>query len=204
MATQMSKKQKFVADGVFFAELNEVLTKELAEDGYSGVEVRVMPMRTKIIIRATRTQNVLGEKGRRIRELTSVAQKHFKFPENSVELYAEKAEPLRYKLLGGLAIRRKLCFLVREKKKGCMGIFSDFSLNTTGSMNSEDNAFVSVDGELGAFIDVGEAKKHRDISNTERVISEGFQSTKVVNMIMHVPQVWLDSKIDELKLVIQQ
>jgi len=45
---------------VFFAELNEVLTRELAEDGYSGVEVRVTPMRTEIIIRATRTQNVLG------------------------------------------------------------------------------------------------------------------------------------------------
>lgn len=51
---------QFVADGVFFAELNEVLTRELAEDGYSGVEVRVTPMRTEIIIRATRTQNVLG------------------------------------------------------------------------------------------------------------------------------------------------
>ena len=133
---------QFVADGVFFAELNEVLTRELAEDGYSGVEVRVTPMRTEIIIRATRTQAVLGkwdsrtsvtlvqskisllvviwcvgEKGRRIRELTSVVQKRFKFPENSVELYAEKvnnrglcaiaqAESLRYKLLGGLAVRR--------------------------------------------------------------------------------------------------
>lgn len=45
---------------MFYAELNEVLTRELAEDGYSGVEVRVTPMRTEIIIRATRTQNVLG------------------------------------------------------------------------------------------------------------------------------------------------
>jgi len=36
------------------------LTRELAEDGYSGVEVRVTPMRTEIIIRATRTQAVLG------------------------------------------------------------------------------------------------------------------------------------------------
>ena len=58
-----------------------------------------------------------GEKGRRIRELTSVVQKRFNFPDNSVELYAEKvnnrglcaiaqAESLRYKLLGGLAVRR--------------------------------------------------------------------------------------------------
>jgi hypothetical protein len=52
---------QFVADGVFYAELNELLTRELAEHGYSGVEVRVTPLRTEIIIRATRTQNVLGE-----------------------------------------------------------------------------------------------------------------------------------------------
>lgn len=31
---------QFVADGVFYAELNELLTRELAADGYSGVEVR--------------------------------------------------------------------------------------------------------------------------------------------------------------------
>jgi small subunit ribosomal protein S3e len=105
-----------------------MLTRELAEDGYSGVEVRVTPMRTEIIIRATRTQNVLGEKGRRIRELTSVVQKRFNFPENGVELYAEKvvnrglcaiaqAESLRYKLLGGLAVRRynHLVLLVASK-----------------------------------------------------------------------------------------
>lgn len=59
----------------------------------------------------------MGEKGRRIRELTALVQKRFKFPENSLELYAEKVqyrglsaiaqcESLRYKLLGGLAVRR--------------------------------------------------------------------------------------------------
>ena len=47
----------------------------------------------------------------------AVVQKRFEFPENSVELYAEKvatrglcaiaqAESLRYKLIGGLAVRR--------------------------------------------------------------------------------------------------
>lgn len=66
----------------------------------------------------------VGEKGRRIRELTSVVQKRFNFPEGSVELYAEKvnnrglcataqAESLRYKLLGGLAVRRYYIFMDR-------------------------------------------------------------------------------------------
>merc|ERR1739838_1079349 len=95
MPVQISKKRKFVQDGVFKAELNEFLTRELAEDGYSGVEVRVTPSRTEIIILATRTQNVLGEKGQRIRELTSVVQKRFNYPES-----------LRHKLIGGLAVRR--------------------------------------------------------------------------------------------------
>merc|ERR1712098_894544 len=39
----ISKRRKFVADGVFFAELNEFFQRELAEEGYSGVEVRVTP-----------------------------------------------------------------------------------------------------------------------------------------------------------------
>jgi ribosomal protein S3 len=60
LTSHLLGRSQFVADGVFFAELNEMLTRELAEDGYSGVEVRVTPMRTEIIIRATRTQNVLG------------------------------------------------------------------------------------------------------------------------------------------------
>merc|ERR1711904_473536 len=125
MASQnVSKKRKFVADGVFNAELNELLIRELAEDGYSGVEIRQTPARHEIIIRATRTQNVLGEKGRRIRELTAVVQKRFNFPPGSVELYAEKVlnrglcavaqcESLRYKLLGGLAVRRACYGVVR-------------------------------------------------------------------------------------------
>merc|ERR1711936_860664 len=139
MAAQVSKKRKFVADGVFKAELNEFLTRELAEDGYSGVEVRVTPTRTEIIILATRTQNVLGEKGRRIRELTSVVQKRFGFPEGTVELYAEKVatrglcaiaqcESLRYKLIGGLAVRRAcygvLRFIMESGAKGCEVVIS--------------------------------------------------------------------------------
>ena len=67
----ISKRRKFVADGVFYAELNEFFQRELAEEGYSGVEVRVTPTVTDIIIRATHTQEVLGEQGRRIREVSA-------------------------------------------------------------------------------------------------------------------------------------
>jgi len=138
-AGQITKKRKFVQDGIFKAELNNFLMKELAEDGYSGVEVRKTPTRTEVIIMATRTQNVLGEKGRRIRELTSVIQKRFGYPEGAVELYAEKVanrglcavaqcESLRYKLVGGLAVRRAcygvLRFIMESQAKGCEVVVS--------------------------------------------------------------------------------
>jgi len=133
-ATNISKKRKFIREGVFHAELNEFFTRELAEDGYSGLEVRVTPQRTEIIIMATKTQQVLGEKGRRIRELTSVIQKRFGYPENSIELFAQKvvsrglcaiaqAESLRYKLMGGLPVRRAcygvLRYIMESGAQGC-------------------------------------------------------------------------------------
>ena len=75
---------------MFKAELNEFLTRELSEDGYSGVKVRVTPSRTEIVIMAAKTQQVLGEKGRRIRELTAMVQKRFNIDAGRIELYAEK------------------------------------------------------------------------------------------------------------------
>jgi len=135
--SKMSTKRKFVADGCFYSELNELLTRELAADGYAGVEVRTTPMKTSIIIRATRTQNVLGEKGQRIRELTSVVQKRFDFDDDAVELFAERvanrglcaqaqAESLKFKLLGGLAVRRAcygvVRFVMEASAKGCQVI----------------------------------------------------------------------------------
>merc|ERR1712086_400500 len=170
MASQnVSKKRKFVADGVFFAELSELLTRELAEDGYSGVEVRVTPMKTEIIIRATRTQSVLGEKGRRIRELTSVVQKRFSFREGCVELYAEKvanrglcavaqAESLRYKLLGAVPVRRAcygvLRFIMEQGAKGCEVIVSGkLRAQRAKAMKFKDGYMISSGGPVKEYID---------------------------------------------------
>ena len=59
MAQPVSKKRKFIADGVFYAELSELFAREFAEDGFAGIEVRVTNVKTEIIIKATRTQEVL-------------------------------------------------------------------------------------------------------------------------------------------------
>jgi len=192
--TQISKKRKFVADGIFFAELNEFLTRELAEEGYSGVEVRTTPTRTEIIIKATRTKMVLGEKGRRIRELTSVVQKRFNFPENNVELFAERignralcaiaqAESLRYKLLAGLAVRRAcygvLRFIMESEANGCEIVVSGKLRGQRGkSMKFRD----------GYMIKSGQpTKNYVDKAIRHVLLRQGVLGIKVLIMLPHDP-----------------
>jgi len=189
---QISKKRKFVADGVFYAELNEFLMRTLAEDGYAGVEVRVTPIRTEIIIRATRTREVLGEKGRRIRELTAVVQKRYGFPENSVELFAERVEnrascamaqteSLRYKLLGGLAVRRAcygvVRFIMENGAKGCEVIVS-------GKLRAQRAKVMKF--KDGYLISTGEPKKMYIASAVRHVLMrQGVLGIKVKIMLAH-------------------
>ena len=114
---KISLKRKHVADGVFNAEINEFFQRELAEEGYAGVEIRPVGNATDIVIRAAHVQAVLGENGRRLRQLTSLLEKRFRRQPGSFRLLADRVqergmsavaqcESLRYKLLNGLAIRR--------------------------------------------------------------------------------------------------
>jgi small subunit ribosomal protein S3e len=194
MATTISKKRKFVADGVFKAELNDFLQKELAVDGYSGVEVRVTPTKTEIIILATRTQSVLGEKGRRIRELTALVQKRFNYDEGAVELYAEKVasrglcaiaqcESLRYKLLGGLAVRRAcygvLRFIMESGAKGCEIIVSGkLRGQRAKSMKFVDGLMIHTGYPTREFIDK---------ACTHVLLRQGVLGIKVKIMLPHDP-----------------
>merc|ERR1719181_371015 len=168
--------------------------RTLSEDGYAGTEVRVTPIRTEIIIRATRTRDVLGEKGRRIRELTALVQKRFGFPENSVELFAERVEnraacamaqceSLRFKLMGGLAARRAcygvIRFIMESGAKGCEVIIS-------GKLRAQRaKAMKFKDGYL---ISTGEPKKHY-IEEAVRHLKmrQGMLGVKVRIMLMHDP-----------------
>jgi len=193
-AVQMSKKRKFVNDGVFQAELNEFLSHELAAEGYSGVEVRQTPLRTEIVIRATRTQSVLGDKGRRIRELTSAVQKRFNMADGAVELYAERlqhrglcaqaqAESLKYKLLGGLAVRRAcygvLRFVMESGANGCEVIVS-------GKLRGQRAKAMKF--REGYMVKSGDAVKHYvDRAVRHVLLRQGVLGVQVSIMLRHDP-----------------
>merc|ERR1711959_745630 len=148
--------------------------------------VRVTPIRTEIIIRATRTREVLGEKGRRIRELTAVVQKRFGFPENSVELFAERVEnrafsaiaqceSLRYKLLGGLVVRRAcygvLRFVMENGAKGC-------EVMVSGKLRAQRAKVMKFSD--GYMISTGQPKKtYIDTATRNVMMRQGVLGVKV-------------------------
>lgn len=131
---KISLKRKHVLDGVFNAEINEFFQRELAEEGYAGVEIRPLGNRIDIVIRAAHVPAVLGENGRRLRELTSLLEKRFRRAPGSIVLFADRVqergmsavaqcESLRYKLLNGLAIRRAAYGVVRfVMESGAKGV----------------------------------------------------------------------------------
>ena len=85
---KINTKKKFVADGVFQAELNEFLSRCLGKEGYAGIEVRATTMSTEIRVKATRHKDIVEKSARKIRELKSLIQKRYNFndEDNKVEL----------------------------------------------------------------------------------------------------------------------
>ena len=111
-----TKKRKFVADGVFQAELNAFLTRTLGRFGYAGIEVRISNIGTEIRIRASKAEDILkGQK--KIREIKSLIEKRFNYSEENkfdiriVPLPATalcaawQAENIKSKLLQGTPVR---------------------------------------------------------------------------------------------------
>ena len=136
---QISKKKKFVADGVFHAELHSFLSKALCEAGYAGIEVRVTPVKTEIRIKAAKALEVIGADGRKIRELTSLVEKRFSYAKDSVDLKVERiqhkglcaaaqAESCKYKLLNAVPARMAAMSIIKgvlkEGARGCEVIIS--------------------------------------------------------------------------------
>ncbi|KAJ3451670.1 40S ribosomal protein S3-RELATED [Anaeramoeba flamelloides] len=123
------RKKEICGDGVFKSELGEFFEREIGEDGYVGLDVRVTASRTDVVLKTTAPQKVLGEKGRRIRELTSLVEKRFGFKEGGIELYADRverrslsaasqAESIKFKLLAGLPVRRACYGAMRFAMEG--------------------------------------------------------------------------------------
>eukprot|EP00344_Euplotes_crassus_P007067 CAMPEP_0197016664 /NCGR_PEP_ID=MMETSP1380-20130617/79096_1 /TAXON_ID=5936 /ORGANISM="Euplotes crassus, Strain CT5" /LENGTH=493 /DNA_ID=CAMNT_0042443641 /DNA_START=33 /DNA_END=1511 /DNA_ORIENTATION=+ len=159
-----TKKRKFVADGVFQAELNEFLTRTLGRYGYAGIEVRINNVGTEIRIRASKAEDIMkGQK--KIREIKSLIEKRFNYSEaNKFDIRivplpatalcaAWQAENIKAKLLQGTPVRQ---------------FFPKFS---TTCINSDLNTGISVPSE-------GSCKELVNLSKMESTARKGKFATK--------------------------
>ena len=125
---QINKKKKFVADGVFHAELHEFLGRALAEAGYGGMEVRSSEAKTDITVKVVKKEEAAGNKDQKCNELESLIQKRFGFEEGHVSIKYEpirnkglcasaQAEMLKTKLIKQIAVRTAALSIINTVMK---------------------------------------------------------------------------------------
>jgi len=191
---QINKKKKFVADGVFHAELHQFLSRAIASAGYAGIEIRVTPVKTEIRIKATKTTEVIGPDGIKIRELTALVQKRFNYEKDSVELMLERitkkgfcapaqAELLKAKLLQGIPIRMAansiIKSVIKDQARGCEIIIS-------GKLRQQRAK--SMKFKQGYMIHSGQPQKdYVDVAVRHVFFKQGIMGVKVKIMLPHDP-----------------
>merc|ERR1712226_340242 len=141
---KLNTKKKFVADGVFNAELNAFLTQVLGQHGYAGIEVRATSVSTEIRVRVVQYRDLMDDQARRIREIKSLIEKRYNFndEDNKVELTvkavddpkeqalcaAANVEILKSQLLKGkpvrMAVNGVMNTVMRKKAIGCLVMVS--------------------------------------------------------------------------------
>ena len=124
MAQRCTKIRNIIETGLFYAELNELLTRELTEEGYGGCEVRKTPSRTEIIIKASSSDKFVKNDGRRLQELRFMIMKRWHIREDQLEILIDRIqrrglsaqnqlESLRYKLVNRIPARRAAYSIIR-------------------------------------------------------------------------------------------
>ena len=136
---KINTKKKFVADGVFNAELNAFLTRVLDKEGYAGIEIRATQTgSTEIRVKAAKHDELLEGGARRVREIKSLIEKRYMFddevnklditirPPDMDKAFCAQAhvENLKFKLLTGTAVRQAvnnvMGGVMRRGAVGCM------------------------------------------------------------------------------------
>jgi len=127
----VSAVKYFIEQNTRKLKIDEFLGRELNAAGYGGVEIRKMPMRTEVIIHASRPGVVIGRRGAKIRELSDILETDFGIENVQVEvseienpwLCAQAmASRLARQLERGVRFRRMAYWILRRvMRAGALG-----------------------------------------------------------------------------------
>lgn len=127
----MSAVKYFIEQNSRRLAIDEFLSTELNAAGYGGVEIRKMPMKTEVVIHASRPGVVIGRRGAKIRELTYILENEFGIENVQIEVSeienpwldaAVMASRLARQLERGVRFRRMAYWILRRvMRAGAIG-----------------------------------------------------------------------------------
>ncbi|TFH08119.1 MAG: 30S ribosomal protein S3 [Candidatus Thorarchaeota archaeon] len=127
----MSAVKYFIEQNSRRLAIDEFLAHELNAAGYGGVEIRKMPMKTEVVVHASRPGVVIGRRGAKIRELTYILENEFGIENVQVEVNeienpwldaAVMASRLARQLERGVRFRRMAYWILRRvMRAGAVG-----------------------------------------------------------------------------------
>ncbi|MBN2229573.1 MAG: 30S ribosomal protein S3 [Candidatus Thorarchaeota archaeon] len=127
----MSAVKYFIDQNSRKLAIDEFLATELNAAGYGGVEIRKMPMKTEVVIQASRPGVVIGRRGSKIRELTYILENEFGIENVQVEVSeienpwldaSVMASRLARQLERGVRFRRMAYWILRRvMRAGAIG-----------------------------------------------------------------------------------
>jgi small subunit ribosomal protein S3 len=127
----MSAVKYFIEQNSRRLAIDEFLANELNAAGYGGVEIRKMPMKTEVVIHASRPGVVIGRRGAKIRELTYILENEFGIENVQIEVSeienpwldaAVMASRLARQLERGVRFRRMAYWILRRvMRAGAIG-----------------------------------------------------------------------------------
>ena len=200
-----STKRKFINDGVFRAEVNELLQKAFADFGFSGIEVNFAKGKTEVRVLVSRFNQLMSRELKdsansiKVNELRGLIEQRFGFNGDNEHKFTlhlkrtyhrgieaqEQAEHLKKRLLMGTPARSAAMNVIRNMlnkgAKGCEVIISGkLRQQRAKSMKYKD----------GFMIHTGQPKKVYISSAVRHLeLKQGIMGIKVKIMLPYNPEV---------------
>ena len=201
-----STKRKFINDGVFRAEVNELLRKAFAEFGFSGIEVNFSKGKTEVRVLVSRFNQLMNRDLKdstnsiKVNELKGLIEQRFGFnseknPNHKFTLHLkrtyhrgieaqEQAEHLKKRLLMGTPARSAAMNVIRNMlnkgAKGCEVIISGkLRQQRAKSMKYKDGFMIHTGQPAKTYI--SSAVRHLELK-------QGIMGIKVKIMLPYNPE----------------
>ncbi len=202
-----STKRKFINDGVFRAEVNELLQKALADFGFSGIEVNFRKGATEVRVLVSKFNDLMNEESInyiKINELKLLIEQRFNFKKNDHKFSLalkkayhrgvcaqEQCEYLKKRLLTGVPARSAAMFVIKNMlskgAKGCEVIIS-------GKLRQQRAK--SAKFKDGYMIHTGEPKLHYIDKAVRHIeLRQGIMGIKVSIMLPYNPEAKINKAI---------